>query len=33
MNWTNLFIYGGMFLFGATVWYFIVFYVLDKFID
>ena len=29
MNWTNLFIYGGMFLFGIFVWYLIVYYAID----
>lgn len=29
INWTNVLIYGGMFLLAAIVWYFIVFYVID----
>jgi len=29
MNWVNLLVYVGMFVFGAFCWYFIVFYVLD----
>ena len=29
INWTNILIYGSMFILGAVFWYFIVFYVLD----
>jgi hypothetical protein len=29
MNWTNIFIYLGIFIGTALIWYLIVFYVLD----
>ena len=32
MNWFNIAVYGGIFLGSAIIWYFIVFFIIDKFI-